>query len=234
MNEDINRMKEWFVPKVGPVRFRVAVGILYLPYTAMCISFTIIGALVSPVIYWDRIVAMIIIYFFALGIGAHFADNLGSPKSPWGNRFGKKISWITIILSLSIAYAIGIYYIVFFVPLLSFIAVLEGFFLLSYNFEKFSGYFHTDFWFAIAWGVLPVLAGYVMQTNTITVASIFVAAIAGFISYVEIVISRPYKTLRRQKLDSTAAQTLERFLKIISLGTLGIAFLSLALRIFLG
>jgi hypothetical protein len=233
MSDDINRLNEWFVPKFGPIKFRIAVGILFLPYTAMCISFTILGALLAPYMHWDRLIAMVIIYFFALGIGAHFADNLGSRKRPWGKNFGTNTSWRILIFSLAVAYGIGIYYIIFFVPLLSVIAILEGFLLFAYNFEKFKGYFHTDFWFVIAWGAVPVFAGYVMQTNSIAPIPILAAVIAGFISYVEISLSRPYKILRRHNEDNVAVQELEKDLKIISLGTLAIVMISLTLRIFL-
>ena len=34
--EKPTRMNEWFVPKFGPTRFRVFVGLLFLPYTGMC------------------------------------------------------------------------------------------------------------------------------------------------------------------------------------------------------
>jgi hypothetical protein len=229
--EDTNRLNEWFVPKFGPIQFRIAIGILFLPYTAMCISFALLGSLISPSIHWDRIVAIILIYFCALGIGAHFADSIGSRKRPWGVEINKHISWIILVVSLSIAYSIGIYYIIYFVPLLSVVAVAEGFFLFAYNFEKFGGRFHTNFWFVIAWGSLPVLAGFMMQTNAITFESILVATVAGVISYVEISLSRPYKVLRSSNVQNGATNTLERYLKIISFGTLITAMLALALRI---
>ena len=38
-----NRLSEWFVPKFGSRNFRLSVGILFLPYTIMAISFTIGG-----------------------------------------------------------------------------------------------------------------------------------------------------------------------------------------------
>ena len=233
MSEDTNRLNEWFVPKFGPTQFRIAIGILFLPYTAMCISFALLGSLLTPSIHWERIVGIIVIYFFALGIGAHFADYIGSRKRPWGIEFSKSTSWTVLVLSLSIAYAIGVYYIILFVPSLSVVAVAEGFFLFAYNFEKFKGYFHTNFWFVIAWGSLPVLAGFVMQTNAITLESILVATVAGVISYIEISLSRPYKALRRSNVQNGATNTLERYLKIISFGTLSTAMLALALRIVL-
>ena len=234
MSKDINRLNEWFVPKFGPIQFRIAIGILFLPYTAMCISFALLGSLISPSIHWDRIIAIILIYFFALGIGAHFADNIGSRKRPWGVEISIHTSWIILILSISVAYSIGIYYIIYFVPLLLVVAVAEGFFLFAYNFEKFGGRFHTNFWFVIAWGSLPVLAGFMMQTNAITLESILVATVASVISYVEISLSRPYKVLKSNNVQNGSASTLERYLKIISFGTLITAMLALALRMILG
>jgi hypothetical protein len=120
------------------------------------------------------------------------------------------------------------------VPLLSILAVSEGFFLFAYNFEKFGGRFHTNFWFVIAWGFLPALAGFVMQANTITPESILVATVAGIISYFEISLSRPYKILKSSNMQNGSASTLERYLKIISFGTLLTAMLALALRLVLG
>ena len=232
--EDINRLNEWFVPKFGPIQFRIAIGILFLPYTAMCISFALLGSLISPSIHWDRIIAIILIYFFALGIGAHFADSIGSRKRPWGVEISIHTSWIILVLSISVAYSIGIYFIIYFVPLLLVVAVAEGFFLFAYNFEKFGGRFHTNFWFVIAWGSLPVLAGFMMQTNAITLESILVATVASVISYVEISLSRPYKVLKSNNVQNGSASTLEKYLKIISFGTLIIAMLALALRMILG
>jgi len=76
MNED-SRLNEWFVPKFGSLRFRVFVGLLFLPYTGMCVSFALIGSMLSASIMWDRVAAITLIYGLALGISAHAADGLG-------------------------------------------------------------------------------------------------------------------------------------------------------------
>ena len=34
-----HRGSEWFVPQFGPQRFRLMVGLLFLPYTGMVLSF---------------------------------------------------------------------------------------------------------------------------------------------------------------------------------------------------
>jgi small-conductance mechanosensitive channel len=231
MNED-TRLNEWFVPKFGPLRFRVFIGLLFLPYTGMCISFTIIGSMLSSSIVWERTGAIAVIYALALGVSAHTADSIGSKKAkPWGNYFSKMQLWLLITSSLVAAYSIGIYYMIFYVPLLWIVAILEGFFVFAYNFELFKGYFHNDFWFAVSWGVLPVMAGFIMQTNSIGVIPLAVSVIAGIISYVEIKISRPYKELKKITYDEYRIKSLETCLKIISLGTIAFATISIIYRL---
>jgi hypothetical protein len=219
MNDQIARLNEWFVPQFGPIKFRIFVGMLFLPYTGMCISYSIIGSLLAPTIMWDRIVAIVIIYFAALGISAHTADSMGSKKKPWGDLFSNLELRIMLICGLVVAYAIGAYYIIFYVPLLLPIAILEGFFLFAYNYEIWNGFFHNNIWFAISWGSMPLLAGYVMQTNSISYVPLLISTAAFLISYIEIKLSRSYKEFR-QNQDVLRAKKLESKLKIISITTI--------------
>jgi hypothetical protein len=198
----------------------------------MCISFVIIGSILPHTILWDRVGAIALIYMLALGVSAHAADGLGSRNvKPWGEYFSRKQLWLLVILSLVTAYSIGIYYMILYVPLLWIVAILEGFFVFAYNFELFKGYFHNDFWFAISWGVLPVMAGFIMQTNSIGIITLAVSVIAGIISYVEIKTSRPYKVLKRITHDEYRVKSLETCLKTISLGTIAFAAMSIIYRI---
>jgi hypothetical protein len=226
------RMNEWFVPKFGPERFRVFVGLLFLPYTGMCVSFAIIGSMLAGEIAWDRVGAIVLIYTFALGISAHVADSLGSKKTkPWGNYFTKVQLLTIMIVTLTAAYSIGLHYIIFFVPLLAVIALLEGFFLFTYNYELWDGLFHNDFWFAVSWGSLPLLAGYIIQTNSISILALSVSCFTGLASYAEIKMSRPYKQLKQRNGDAARAKRLEDGLKAISVGTISFALSMLAYRI---
>lgn len=225
------RINEWFVPKFGPARFRVFVGLLFLPYTGMCVSFTVIGSMFAGDIAWDRVGAIALIYALALGISAHVADTLGSKKiKPWGSYFTRAQLLALMIGTLVASYAIGAYYIILFVPLLAIIAVLEGFFLFAYNFETFGGRFHNNFWFAISWGALPMLAGYVMQTHSISILALAAAAVASLVSYAEIRMSRPYKQIKRNGGDLQYAKNLENGLKAVSLGTIAFALAAVAYR----
>lgn len=232
--QDTARLKEWFVPAFGPPRWRAAVGLLFLPYTGMVLAFTLIGSMLAATVHWDRVAALLVIYFLALGIGAHALDALGSrgPK-PWGEAFTPRQLWLVAGLSVGIAYGIGGWYMVRHVPLLFWIALLEGFFLLAYNLEWFGGRFHTDGWFAFSWGGLPVLAGYVMQTNSLSLPALLVAGAMALLSLVEIKASRPYKAMKRaaggEPLSPGERAHLQQFEAILKAVSLGVILLGLGL-----
>ncbi|NIO03243.1 MAG: hypothetical protein GTN74_01135 [Proteobacteria bacterium] len=222
-----DRGSEWFVPKFGPMRFRFLVGLLFLPYTGMVVAFSVIGSMVADRIYWDRVGAVVMIYFLGLGIAAHALDALGSRQAkPWGEVFSRNQLWFMAILSLVIAYLIAIYYMVLYVPLLGVVAVLEGFFVFAYNLEWFGGRFHSDGWFAFSWGFLPVLTGYIIQTNSISLAALILAGSMALFSTIEIKASRPYKELKRSQGTRRDAarekeiKTYETILKTVSLGVI--------------
>ena len=219
MDTQQDRLSEWFVPQFGPVGFRIAIGLLFLPYTCMVISYTVIGSMLAPVIYKDRVIAIMIIYFFGLGIAAHALDAVGaaSEEKPWGTHFSKKRLWAIAAIALIFSYGIGIYYIVTVAPWLFVIALLEGFFLFAYNLEWFHGRFHTDFWFAVSWGVLPVCAGYILQTNSLTIYACIFAGAMGLFSLAEINASRPYKALKKSGELASHQHRYEMILKSLSL-----------------
>jgi hypothetical protein len=226
--EDGARLNEWFVPNFGPLRFRTAIGLLFLPYTGMVLAFTVIGSILADTIHWDRVAAIVVIYFLGLGVAAHALDAVGSrgPR-PWGDVFSRRQLWLVAAGSLVLAYAIGTYYMLRDAPMLWWIAAAEGFFLLAYNLEWYRGRFHTDGWFALSWGGLPVLAGYVLQTNALSWAALLVATAAALLALVEIKASRPYKILKRtagieppSETEGMCRQQFEAILKAVSLGVI--------------
>jgi hypothetical protein len=83
----------------------------------------------------------------------------------------------------------------------------------------------------VSWGSLPLLAGYIIQTNSISVLALTAAGLTGFASYAEIRMSRPYKQLKRTNGNSARAKELENGLKAISVGTITFALSMLAYRI---
>ena len=213
-----DRLSEWFVPKFGSRNFRLWIGILFLPYTGMVVSFAAWGSFVtnfSP----DRLVAICVLYFLALGVSAHCLDSLGSKTKPWG-VLPKKSMWIISLVSLAVACIIGLYYAFLDSPLLFPIGIAESFFLFAYNLEMFKGRFHNNITFVLSWGILPVLAGTAIQTNSLTLESFVMSAIAGFLSYVLIKTSQKYKELRHQSTDYSLIYKKEVILKIVSVGVI--------------
>lgn len=212
MQED--RLSEWFVPKFGSRNFRLSIGILFLPYTGMVISFAIWGSL-SVEFSLDRLIAICLLYFLAIGISAHCLDALGSKKKPWGDISHSKL-WAASIISLIISFSVGLYYAFLDSWLLFPIGITEGFFLFAYNLELFRGKFHNNLSFVISWGILPVFAGAVIQSNSISVETIILSAIAGLVSYILIVTSRKYKELKKQNVNYKKYYKKEIILKMLS------------------
>lgn len=213
-----DRLSEWFVPKFGSKNFRVGIGILFLPYTGMVVSFAAWGSFVTG-FSLERLAAICILYFFALGISAHCLDSLGSKNKPWGTLSKRNVMLISL-LSLAIAFVIGLYYAFLDSQLLFPIGIAESFFLFAYNLEWFKGRFHNNASFVISWGILPVFAGSAIQANTISFETLGIAGIAGILSYVLIKTSRRYKELKRQSFDNSETRRKEIILKLISIGVI--------------
>jgi hypothetical protein len=209
------RTSEWFVPKFGSENFRKSVGMLYLPYTAIVTCFSILGALSGPN-ELERTIAIALIYILALGVSAHLLDAVGGKTKPWGNLPKKKI-WIIALVSLGIAFSIGIYYAFLDSPLLFPIGIMEGFFLFAYNLELFGGKFHNKKTTVFSWGILPVFAGSAIQTNSISFEALIISVITSLLTLILISNSRPYKILKQTKGDIKEIKRREIILKLLTL-----------------
>lgn len=225
-------MAEWWVPRVGPMKFRLLVGLSFYPYSFMNASYVLIGSLLAPAVHFDRMAGMALVYLLAVGVSAHALDAMG-PNKPWGEYLSRRQLAALAAGALVPALALGLYYALVYAPLLIPVGLVEIFFLLSYNLEFFNGAFHTDFWFAASWGFLPVIAGFVVQTDGIALTSL-AGGLFGFLTaFVEISASRPYKELsREQGRRSPLASKLESVLKGIVSAVIATACLLLVLVLF--
>lgn len=224
-----DRTSEWFVPKIGPRNFRIGVGMLFLPYTTIVTCFAIWGSL-GGVFVLDRLVAIGVIYFLAVGVSAHCLDAVGGKTKPWGDLPKRKIVSIAIS-SLIIVFTIGLYYAFLDSPLLIPIGIVEGFFLFAYNLELFGGKFHNNLSTIVSWGVLPVFAGSVIQSNSISMETILLSTISGSITYLLITTSRKYKHLKREGSDLDGIKNKENILKLITLSVIVITGLFFILKV---
>ena len=92
------------------MRFRTIVGLTFWPMTLMNVSFTIMGSMLAPVIYWDRVLVIALIYALALGVSAHALDARYSKRvKPWGSILSnQQLEWLST-LPLVPVIALGIY-----------------------------------------------------------------------------------------------------------------------------
>ena len=194
----------------------------------MVVAFAVWGSLVVD-FTWERLIAICLLYFFALGISAHCLDAIGSKTKPWG-FLSKKWLWFVSLLSLGGAFVIGLYYAFLDSPLLIPIGIAETFFLLAYNLEFFGGKLHNNASFVFSWGILPVLAGTAIQTNSITIETIGMAATAAILSYILIKTSSKYKELKRQSAEFSLIYKKEIVLKVVSIGVISATAVFILLR----
>ena len=213
-----DRTSEWFVPKFGSKRFRISIGILFLPYTGMVVSFAAWGSFTTDFSSY-RLAAICVLYFLALGISAHCLDSIGSKTKPWGFLSKRRLVAVAL-LSLGGAFAIGLHYAFLDSPFLIPIGIAESFFLFAYNLELFKGRFHNNPTFVVSWGILPVLAGSVIQSNSMSAWTVVLAGVAGALSYLLIVTSRKYKELKRQPDDQSKIRRNEIILRLTSIGVI--------------
>ncbi|MFQ5475952.1 MAG: hypothetical protein ACE5DT_02855 [Nitrosopumilus sp.] len=225
----VDRVSEWFVPKFGSKKFRISIGILFLPYTSIVTCFAALGAISEP-LQLERVAAICVIYILALGVGAHLLDAVGGKTKPWGELPKKKI-WIIALIALGIAFSIGIYFAFLDSPWLFPIGIIEGFFLFAYNLELFGGKFHNNTSTIFSWGILPVFAGSVIQSNSITVETIIIATVTALVTFALITTSKQYKLLKRNNVDTSSIKKKECILKLITIGVVSGTIIFFIIRI---
>jgi hypothetical protein len=177
--------------------------LLHPPYTAMHLSFVILGAGLAPELNLRNLTATLLAFFFALGITAHALDELAG--RPLGTNIPRPVLVLAAVVGLGVAVAFGVVGLfVVNIHLLWFILV-GVFLVLSYSLELFGGLIHTDVWFGLAWGAFPVLTGYFAQDGQITVVALLGAAYALVMAMAQRALSTPARRLRR-KVDAVEGQ----------------------------
>jgi len=189
-----------------PGGWRDLITLLHPPYTAWHLSYVALGAAAAPHIYANRLAAALAAFFLAVGISAHALDELH------GRPLGTRLSRATLITLAVIAFAgaigIGIAGIFVVSPLLAPLVLAGGLLVPAYNLELAGGRFHTDTWFALAWGGFPAFTGYFANALTIRPAGLLVTAACCLLSVAQRQLSTPVRRLRRNTTDVTGRQHL--------------------------
>lgn len=112
------------------------------------------------------------------------------------------------VAGLGGAVAIGILGAVLLTVWLIPLVALGTFLALAYNLELFGGRFHTDLWFAVAWGGFPAFSGWFVEALNVHVGGVLVALACVLLSVAQRRLSTPARELRRRTNSVSGAQVL--------------------------
>jgi hypothetical protein len=176
--------------------WRDYITLLHPPYTLWHLSYVCIGWAASERVHTDRLIMLLAAFFLAVGVGAHALDELRG--RPLKTRIPTPVLVAVATLAISGAVAIGVteaartsWSIMWFV-------VVGGFIVVAYNLELFGGAFHSDVWFALAWGAFPALTANWANTLSFSVPSVLVAGGCFALSLAQRALSTPVRELRRR------------------------------------
>jgi hypothetical protein len=87
--------------------------------------------------------------------------------------------------------------------------VAGTFIVVAYNLELFGGRFHSDFWFAAAWGAFPAITSYWANSLSLGAEGVLVAGACFALSLAQRRLSTPVRELRRRTIALSGEQRLE-------------------------
>lgn len=195
----------WYALRAGG--WRDYVTLLHIPYTLWHLSYVVIGAAIAPLWLPGRLGATLVAFALALGIGAHALDELRG--RPLGTRIPAAVLWTLAGVSVALAVAVGIAAALAWWPWLVAFVAFGGFIVVAYNLELFGGAFHSDVWFAVAWGSFPLLTAYAAAAETITREAVAAAVFAALLSLAQRRLSTPVRLVRRRVLSVSGSLELE-------------------------
>jgi hypothetical protein len=183
----------WYALERGG--WRDYVTLLHLPYTAWHVSYVVIGGCLASAIAWGRLGAASLAFALAVGIGAHALDELrGRPQQ---TRIPDAVLVGLAAVSITLACAIGVVGAVTFHAWIALLVPVGVFLVLAYNLELVGGRFHTDLWFALAWGGFPLLCGYAAVAGEIDLTAFVAGAFAVLLSLAQRTLSNHVRRMRR-------------------------------------
>lgn len=183
--------------------WRDYVTLLHPPYTLWHLSYVAIGAALAPTLPVERLLWGLAAFLLALGVGAHALDELNG--RPLRTTIPDRILVALATASIGGAAAIGFAAAFAWTPLLLPFVAFGTFIVVAYNLELFGGRFHSDFWFALAWGAFPVLTAYVGAAETLRLEALLAAVFAAFFSLAQRHLSTQVRTVRRRTDDVSGA-----------------------------
>jgi heme O synthase-like polyprenyltransferase len=210
--------------------WRDYVTLLHPPYTAWHLSYVAIGAALAPELHSARLLASLAAFFLALGIGAHALDELQG--RPLRTQIPTRVFWALALVPIAGAVAIGVIAALAWTAWLLLFVIAGAFLVFAYNLELFGGRFHTDLWFALAWGAFPLLTGYFALAEKLTLEALLAAGFAVATSLAQRILSTQVRGVRRGRIDEPVSSIVvpEQALRALTFGVVALAAALLALR----
>ena len=173
--------------------------LLHPPYTIWHLSYVALGASTVAEVDLYRLGMSLLGFFLGVGLAAHALDELRG--RPLGTSIPDRVLQGLAAVSLAGAAAVGVVGIVQVSAWLTLFIVVGAFLVVAYNLELLGGAFHSDLWFALAWGGFPALTGAFAQRGRLELTAVLVAAACVAISAAQRTLSTPVRRLRRRVAD---------------------------------
>jgi hypothetical protein len=201
-----NRLDRPAFYALRPGGWRDLVTLLHPPYTVWHLSYVALGAAAAPELHGDRLAATLLAFFLAVGVSAHALDELNG--RPLRTQLSDRVLVGLAAVAIAGAVTIGVFGAsTVSLGLLPFVAA-GAFITVAYSLELFGGRFHSDFWFAAAWGAFPALTAYWINALAVSPQALLVAAACFLLSIVQRRLSTPVRELRRRTVSLTGRQQL--------------------------
>jgi hypothetical protein len=191
---------------LSPGGWRDLITVLHPPYTAWHLSYVAIGAALAPTFVLWRLGAALGAFFLALGVASHALDELAG--RPLGTQLSRRTLIALATVGLIGACAIGVAAAAVLSAWLVPFIVVGAFLALAYNLELYGGRFHTDLWFAVAWGFFPALTGWFVEALDIRPEGLLIALACCLLSLAQRRLSTPARELRRRTASVTGRHVL--------------------------
>ncbi|MCH8346717.1 MAG: hypothetical protein IIC87_07310 [Chloroflexi bacterium] len=176
--------------------WRDYINLLHAPYTLWHLSYVVMGAAIAPSLDAARTGGTILAFFLAVGVAAHALDERNG--HPLETAIPDRVLLGLATLALGGAVTLGLIA-AFQVSMWLFPFMIFGSFLVvSYNMELWEGRFHSDFWFALAWGAFPVLTAYWINALSLTPTAGLLASAAFVVTLAQRTLSSYVRTIRRK------------------------------------
>lgn len=186
--------------------WRDLITLLHPPYTAWHLSYVALGAAAAPALHGDRLGAALGAFFLGVGVCAHALDELNG--RPLGTALSDRTLVVLAAVGLAGAVGIGVVGVVVVSLQLAPLVAAGGFIVVAYNLELFGGRFHSDTWFALAWGAFPAFTGYWANALELRPAGVLVPAACFALSAAQRRLSTPARELRRRTVALSGEQEL--------------------------